>query len=130
MATNTNQRRGVVDGHTHDLRVGEYVVAFTQKGEVWGRLARVGYVAATIEVSPGRFVTSHLRHVHPASEGYALIADDEGMPALEIEDPSGWQRVCEVCWYSDNPDRYLPAEAITFDECERCGDLALLYGTR
>lgn len=41
-----------------------------------------------------------------------------------------WARLCSDCWYRFNPTEYLPEQFITLDDCEECGQNALLYGLR
>lgn len=104
MAMSTSGARGVSDdrtAHAHDLKVGDEVVILTPEWEAWGRLDRAGLVSATVEVGPGRgrFITVDLRHVHPASEGRALIeADDVDLdPNLFPVSPlDGWDPVIDA----------------------------------
>lgn len=41
--------------------------------------------------------------------------------------PGRWVRICGDCWYELFPTEYAPT-ASDFDDCYRCGELALTYG--
>jgi hypothetical protein len=96
-----------------------------------GRIDIVGplFDRATIEDAEAYDLTMARVRVVFAEAGLDIYREALRAERRRIR-PGGWVHLCQTCWERWNDSEYLPSHSVGSDDCDQCGDIALLYATR